>query len=241
MLLVTELLQHHWHITGFCSISGEENDEKDYKGKIPSGAEWMWRSPGTNPSAATHGSEHTVLWASTVVCSWAEISVSAVMVKTLERSFSCRQIWWSPLALPWRCSCSRCRSGLLPSCTYATEPFPCQHLFIPACSIELLYFSHECPLPGKFRLRGREHKVGGWACERVSCFTWPFWPVEDIDVPKLTQELKGSFSSLSVPETWMSFSQCREIFPFPAGCRVESQLPLGLIETLSICCLLFFC
>lgn len=82
---------------------------------------------------------------------------------------------------------------------------------------------------------GGSTSVGGCVCERVSCFI-----VEDLDVPKLTQEVKGYFSSLSVPEMWMSFSQCCEIFPFPSGCRVGSQLPLGLIETLCICCWLFF-
>lgn len=88
---------------------------------------------------------------------------------------------------------------------------------------------------------GREHKwKSGWMCVWES-FMLYIWPVEDINVPKLTQELKGYFSSLSVPEMWMSFPQCREIFPFPSGCRVESQLPLGLIETLCICCWLFFC
>lgn len=45
---------------------------------------------------------------------------------------------------------------------------------------------------------GGSTSVGGCVCERVSCFI-----VEDLDAPKLTQEVKGYFSSLSVPEMWM--------------------------------------
>lgn len=65
-------------------------------------------------------------------------------------------------------------------------------------------------------------KVGGCVWENFMPY---LWPVEDTDVPKLTQELKGYLDSLSVLEMWMSFFQCCEIFPFPSGCRVESQLP----------------